>query len=283
MGTNNLSSKSDGQAISSSDMNQYRTAFNGDIVPRNTSGVPTDLAGNVGDATYGFANVYADQYFVGDPNEDVSIEQNVTGRMSFMIGGVEKGLVNANGIDGGGLRIASVEGSSLVDLGVTAAKIAAATITGAKIANLTITGGLIAETTIPGSKITTGSIDSDRLEVLNKDLSVTTSAFSTASVSYVTVATAVITTARPVMLSFISDENGTNASSIVITGAGAFLQIKRGSTVLGIYPMSAGTFLPGSLQHIDFGLSGTGTYTVEAKVASGTVAVNYVQLLASEL
>lgn len=51
MGTNTLATKSDGQIISSSDINQYKTAFGADMVPRNTSGAATDEGGSLGTAS----------------------------------------------------------------------------------------------------------------------------------------------------------------------------------------------------------------------------------------
>ena len=48
MGTNNLSTKNDGDVISADDPNQFKTALDSDLVPRNSSGVPTDEAGDLG-------------------------------------------------------------------------------------------------------------------------------------------------------------------------------------------------------------------------------------------
>ena len=52
MGNNTLETKSAGQTISQDDVNQYKTAMNGDLVPRNTSGAPTTDGGNLGNSTY---------------------------------------------------------------------------------------------------------------------------------------------------------------------------------------------------------------------------------------
>lgn len=67
MGANNLFSRSDGQKILAADVNQYRTALNGDLVPRNSSGVPTVDAGGVGTADLPFkrAHVSVGFFFPG--------------------------------------------------------------------------------------------------------------------------------------------------------------------------------------------------------------------------
>lgn len=52
MGTNNLATKNAGDVISQDDPNQYKTSLGEDLVPRNTSGVPTTNAGNLGTSTY---------------------------------------------------------------------------------------------------------------------------------------------------------------------------------------------------------------------------------------
>ena len=50
-GTNTLQSVSGGKVLTSHP-NQYFTAMNGDLVPRNGSGVPTSLAGSLGSSVY---------------------------------------------------------------------------------------------------------------------------------------------------------------------------------------------------------------------------------------
>ena len=58
MGTNNLSTKSNGETINAADPNQYKEALSGDLVPRNSSGVPTNEAGALGTDTYEWETVY---------------------------------------------------------------------------------------------------------------------------------------------------------------------------------------------------------------------------------
>lgn len=67
MGTNNLTTKNDGDVASADDVNQYKTAMSGDIVPRNSSGVPTDESGSFGTPTYKAKNteVVNGHFFTG--------------------------------------------------------------------------------------------------------------------------------------------------------------------------------------------------------------------------
>jgi len=58
MGTNNLSTKSSGDTVIASDPNQYKTALVEDLVPRNSSGVPTNEAGGLGTDTYEWETLY---------------------------------------------------------------------------------------------------------------------------------------------------------------------------------------------------------------------------------
>lgn len=60
MGTNNLSEKAEGDVILNDDPNQYEEALTGDLVPRNTSGVPTNAAGDVGTSVYKWNNAKFD-------------------------------------------------------------------------------------------------------------------------------------------------------------------------------------------------------------------------------
>lgn len=58
MGSNNLTARSDGQTVQADDVNQYRNADIGDIVPRNTSGSPEASAGSLGTSDLPWASLY---------------------------------------------------------------------------------------------------------------------------------------------------------------------------------------------------------------------------------
>ena len=57
MGSNTLISRNAGDTINETDVNQYRTAFDGDILPR-SSGAPTNVGGSLGSSSNKFLNTY---------------------------------------------------------------------------------------------------------------------------------------------------------------------------------------------------------------------------------
>lgn len=72
MGTNTLTTIV-GPGIDAADFNQLKTALSGPFVPRNSSGVPTDLAGDFGTATYPFKKIYGDELFVSSVENPTEI------------------------------------------------------------------------------------------------------------------------------------------------------------------------------------------------------------------
>lgn len=57
MGTNTLVTRSAGQEVQSTDVNQYHQAIREDLVPRNASGAPTTAGGDLGTATYKWKDI----------------------------------------------------------------------------------------------------------------------------------------------------------------------------------------------------------------------------------
>lgn len=78
MGTNTLVQATDGDVIPASDVNQFVTAFIENIVPRNTSRVPSDLAGQVGTSTYRFIRGYIRDVFIGTASANLKIYEGAT-------------------------------------------------------------------------------------------------------------------------------------------------------------------------------------------------------------
>lgn len=58
MGLNNLAARSDGQTVQADDVNQYRNAFIGNLVPRNASGSAENQQGDLGTASLQWENLY---------------------------------------------------------------------------------------------------------------------------------------------------------------------------------------------------------------------------------
>jgi len=67
MGTNNIPTAVDGTTIPASNHNSLKEAMGNDLVPRNTSGVPTDLEGDIGTDALRFlvAKIASGYFFAG--------------------------------------------------------------------------------------------------------------------------------------------------------------------------------------------------------------------------
>lgn len=99
MGTVTLATKNPGDIISSSDPNQYKTALGADHVPRNVSGVPTDLGGGLGSTLYRWASSYIKRIYLGTAAEEVWIDGTGT-VFRVGIGTVTKMQCGTAGLDG---------------------------------------------------------------------------------------------------------------------------------------------------------------------------------------
>lgn len=74
MGTNTLAAKVTGNTVVATDPNQFRTAFIGDLVPRDTNGAAAADGAAVGSATYPFSDLFlASGGVINWANGDVSI------------------------------------------------------------------------------------------------------------------------------------------------------------------------------------------------------------------
>lgn len=58
-----------------------------ELVPRNASRVPADLAGNIGTSALRWAQAYVQEYFVGDAANQVKIVESSPGVLTLSIGG----------------------------------------------------------------------------------------------------------------------------------------------------------------------------------------------------
>lgn len=95
MGTNTLTTIA-GPGIDDDDLNQLKTAMSGAIVPRNSSGVPTDLGANFGTSTYPWKKIYARELRVDsiqnqiDPNAStgndiISGRSRTSGQPAYLV------------------------------------------------------------------------------------------------------------------------------------------------------------------------------------------------------
>jgi len=108
MGTNNLTTRSPGNVIRSADHNSFTQALEGDIVPRNGSGAPEDIAGDIGTSTYRFDNGYIKKVFIGEIAKLINFEGSGND-LIVKVGGTTVGKWTTVGLDGSYLVDESVD------------------------------------------------------------------------------------------------------------------------------------------------------------------------------
>lgn len=146
MGSGTLSSRTNGQTIDQTWFNQFRDAFDQDLYPRNSSGVPTDQAGSLGTSSYQFLNAYLITIYLTTlklKNGSYYVNQVAPGGMA-----ADYTITWPTALPGSNLPV-SINASGVVTF---------ATITSDQIADATIVGGDIAAGTITSSNITDGTI-----------------------------------------------------------------------------------------------------------------------------
>jgi len=149
-------------------------------------------------------------------------------------------------------------------------------------------------------RVKDGGITQAKRAALGQQISSSSGTFTTTSSSYVDVtnlSVTITTTGRPVVLAFVADGSSDciigmrNSSSAVATGA---LKIKDASGDISSYVLSSGISASSSttmgwpcsmIHHIFVPSAGSHTYTVQAKITSGStsVRVENTKLVAYEL
>jgi hypothetical protein len=87
MGTATLTSIGTGSPVDATgdQLDQYKAALGGDVVPRNTSGVATDQGGNLGSSTYQWYNLYVKNSIIQDGS--ILDFSNLTGNLYQIVSG----------------------------------------------------------------------------------------------------------------------------------------------------------------------------------------------------
>lgn len=138
MGDNALTSRVDGNVIPASDHNELVQALLIDLVPRNNSRVAEDIIGSLGRSDLRWLRSYIKEMYIGDSANNLKVYEGAAGELwlernsntdeiiklkngsiEMWVGGVLKGLIDSNGIDGQYLKNASVNLSKISNLGIT--------------------------------------------------------------------------------------------------------------------------------------------------------------------
>lgn len=243
MGTNTLTNRIDGQVISQSFFNDIHSALNGVLVPRNSSGIATDLFADFGSTSYRWNDGYLLRIFLGAIASGISFEDD-SGDLVFKRNSLEVGRFTANGMDA----------SDLVDASITLAKMAANSVGTSQIVNANVTLEKMAASSVDESQLITGSVTNSKLgadsvttvKILDSNctlpkLGAASAGGSTAINQTFTASTSdtqftngsvnisITNSSRPIFVTLRSSTSSTlqaNAASILLTGAGTiFSQI----------------------------------------------------------
>lgn len=97
-GTNTIISvpSSPQQYVRTNHVNQYYSALSGDLVPRNSSGIATDLGGDLGQSTKRWDDLFSKKLNIGAAGSGLFIDDN-GGLLRFGVGGVAVADVSSTG------------------------------------------------------------------------------------------------------------------------------------------------------------------------------------------
>lgn len=112
MGSDTIPNRTDNTTIFAEHVNILKRVLAGDILPRNVSGVTTDLGGGVGSSTYRFDESFFLQLVIGAVASGLKIQES-SGALHFKVGDVLKMVLDSNGIDGNYLKADSVLGAAM--------------------------------------------------------------------------------------------------------------------------------------------------------------------------
>lgn len=307
MGSNTLVSKSDGQTISSSDVNQYKTALDQTLVPRNASSVPTDLSGDLGTSSLRWDNTYSKKYYIGDPANGLSVEENGTNQISIKSSDIERVVIDDDGLDADGLKSATVTQAKMASNSVGTNQILDSNVTTAKLGNLAVTEAKIGSGQVTTTKIGTGAVNTTNIangavtaDKRSQDVgrSLSSGTFTTTSTSYVNItncSSTVSATSRPFKFELVPNV-GSGASYISLSyfpNVGGLIELYNSTsgTVMGEFELRGTTLThdePIILPYVAFvtdDLTGTFLFIARARVtnSSATLTVKNMRLVTTLL
>lgn len=112
-GSDTIPARSPGQVISASHLNVLRNAFMQVLFPRNSSGVVTDLAGDLGSSTYRWNDASIKRILLGESASNIQLKETSPSLLQGLIGGNVKISVSSAGIDGQYMQSASITRAAL--------------------------------------------------------------------------------------------------------------------------------------------------------------------------
>lgn len=154
-GTNTLATRSAGQVIQSSDVNQYKTALGEDIVPRDTNGVASTLSGGLGTSTYVWDTSYLKSIELGSSGTtghsiDVDPDSTV---VRLRVADSIASTWFSTGFDGTYIKPETVSSIGILNLNVGNLELAANAVTTDKVTDGTLTGTDIQDESVEWYKL----------------------------------------------------------------------------------------------------------------------------------
>jgi hypothetical protein len=229
MGTNTIPSAVDSTVIPASDHNSIKEAMAGDLVPRNTSGVPTAEAGGLGTSSLPWS-----QLFFGPVVAGLSIAENLS-KLVLKVSGAIRVTIGTDGIEAGSYAPESVDTADIADSAIETAKINDQAVTPAKMGALTSAiSGASGPGTVPSTSYT---------QILSITISCTGN--------------------RPVLV-FVTTGTAESSGTGANINPNTYAELRRGSTKLCNVKNDSLSMPP--IMFLDTGASsGTNTYSLHVK------------------
>lgn len=316
MGSNTLTTATDGEVIPSTDHNQLVEALKENFLPRNTSTLaPTDLAGDLGSTSYRWRDTYTEELILGAIASGLNIKES-SGDIIFERANVEKFRIKSDGATG--LAVDSVSTDKIIDSNVTSDKIADLNVITSKIQNLGVTSDKIANSGVISSKIadlnvTTAKIENQGVTTAKiKDANVTTPKIADANVTkakltavgeqissgcgylvesgstigyedIINLSVTITTTGRPVVIAMISSGDGSTfitVDSDEFDNGSLSLKLARSGSDIITHFLDVGAHAF-NMMYLD--AVGAGTYTYKMQMDGNMFVISNYKLMAYEL
>lgn len=163
MSTENIASRTDNTTIYAEHVNIFKRVLGEDLVPRNTSGVATNAAGDCGTDTYRWDNVRANSgLFFGSGATQDSIEHSGSD-IVMKLAGVVKATLTSTGFNSASIQDLAITTAKINDLAVTNGKLAANAVTAAKISAGTITATELATNSVGSDEIAANAVTNSEI------------------------------------------------------------------------------------------------------------------------
>lgn len=259
MGSDTIPDRANSTVIDQTWFNVLRNVLKGDVVPRDTDGIATDLEGSLGTQDLRWFNAYLTELFLYDDTRSIGIKAPAALASDYEIT-----LPDALPVSGSRALFIDDTGQSTLDVDVDNV-------------GIEVVGSTL--------QLKDAGVTRSKLAALGQQISLSSGNYTASGVGTIPAITnlsvTITTTGRPVWVGLLSDGSG-NASYVDLA---LYILFKRGATEVARQGIGSGTGIPTSgYHHIDPVAAGTYTYTASVAIDGANVAVvNYAKLIAFEI